>query len=478
MRRANERNHAVSRASRLWAGFALLSTFTFEACGGASGGEQHDEGLAMSRISQVYTVWDKAESYLISQAPAGSTVDVCLKGSGVTSTTRSIYERHVRSAVMAWIDGVRPASSVRLIGDTDVRFSCDRPHVTINWSAASGRANAGRGIINMFAGDDYEVVLHEFGHVFGIGDTYVEGIWSCQPGQENSVMCGSGGLFMTLQRDDTNAIQEVFCLTFPGSCRRRVAMDLNWCSQANGQLHAGDFNGDGRTDMLCHDVGDGHKWIAYANSAGQFTGTNWEVAMSWCSHANGRLHTSDFNGDGRTDLLCHDVGDGHKWIAYANSAGQFTGTNWEADMNWCSQANGRLHTGDFNGDGRTDLLCHDVGDGHKWIAYANSVGQFTGTNWEADMNWCSHANGRLHTGDFNGDGRTDLLCHDVSDGYKWIATAGAAGAFAGTSRSWPMNWCKHPGAQFFTGDFDGNGATDFLCHDPATGYKWIAQQSP
>ncbi|WXH31973.1 hypothetical protein WA016_05953 [Myxococcus stipitatus] len=37
------------------------------------------------------------------------------------------------------------------------------------------------------------------------------------------------------------------------------------------------------------------------------------------------------------------------------------------------------------------------------------------------MGWCHHSGSQLLTGDFNGDGRADLLCHDVSSGTKWFA---------------------------------------------------------
>jgi hypothetical protein len=161
-------------------------------------------------------------------------------------------------------------------------------------------------------------------------------------------------------------------------------------------------------------------------------------------------------------------------VALANSAGQFTGTSWHAELGWCNHSGSQLKIGDFNGDGRDDMLCHD-GAGKKWIAYASASGQFAGTDWQADMGWCNHGGSQLHIGDFNTDGRDDMLCHD-SSGHKWVSFAEAAGGFAGTSRYWNMNWCSHASAQFRVGDFDGNGATDFLCHDTSSGTKWVARQ--
>ena len=43
------------------------------------------------------------------------------------------------------------------------------------------------------------------------------------------------------------------------------------------------------------------------------------------------------------------------------------------------------------------------------------------TDWERNMGWCHHSGAQLRLGDFNGDGRDDMLCHDTTNGYKWIA---------------------------------------------------------
>jgi V8-like Glu-specific endopeptidase/endonuclease/exonuclease/phosphatase (EEP) superfamily protein YafD len=246
-------------------------------------------------------------------------------------------------------------------------------------------------------------------------------------------------------------------------------LSMNWCNHEGSQLFIGDFNGDGRSDMLCHDSA-GNKWTALANESGQFTGTSWSAGMNWCNHEGSQLFIGDFNGDGRSDMLCHDSA-GNKWTALADESGQFPGTSWSAGMNWCNHEGSQLFIGDFNGDGRSDLLCHDAA-GNKWTALADSLGQFSGTSWSAGMNWCNHEGSQLFIGDFNGDGRSDLLCHDTA-GNKWTALADDSGQFTGTSWSAGMNWCNHDGSRLLIGDFNGDGRSDLLCHD-AAGNKWTA----
>ncbi|MCA9709779.1 MAG: VCBS repeat-containing protein, partial [Myxococcales bacterium] len=94
---------------------------------------------------------------------------------------------------------------------------------------------------------------------------------------------------------------------------------------------------------LCHDVVTGAKWIDYASASGQFMGTNWTTGSAWCGAPTQRLFVGDYDGNGRDDLLCHDVVTGTKWIDYADGSGQFQGTNWVEAGNWCDDAENELH---------------------------------------------------------------------------------------------------------------------------------------
>jgi hypothetical protein len=311
--------------------------------------------------------------------------------------------------------------------------------------------------------------LHEFGHAIGYAHEHNR---IPKPDGCTSAAQGNNGTATYGDVADGRAIMAYCSFTTDISPLERHGTDRVYRQRYSDSTRLGDYNGDGRDDLLCHDVVSGDKWIDRA-SGGQYNGTNWERRMNWCNHDTGRLFKGDFNADGRTDLLCHDVASGEKWIDYANTAGEFGLGDWYRNGNWCGHAAARLFVGDFNGDGRDDLLCHDTGSGKKWIDFADANGQFNGTNWSRDANWCSHATARLFVGDFNGDGRDDMLCHDVADGRKWIDYAAADGTFGGTDWSRAANFCNHDTAELHVGDFNGDGRADILCHDTDNGDKWI-----
>jgi len=220
-----------------------------------------------------------------------------------------------------------------------------------------------------------------------------------------------------------------------------------------------DFNGDGRDDILWrHSTGSLTDWLA--TPSGGFTGNDANalnhVPMDWAVRGVG-----DFNGDGRDDILWRNsTGTVTDWLATAS--GGFTGNDANAlnqvSTNW--QVAG---IGDFNGDGRHDILWHSsTGALTNWLA--TSSGGFTSNDLYA-LNQVS-TNWRVAgTGDFNGDGRDDILWRDSAGTLtNWLGTA--LGGFTSNDvyalNQVPTNWTVAG-----TGDFNGDGRDDILWRDSA-----------
>jgi hypothetical protein len=102
---------------------------------------------------------------------------------------------------------------------------------------------------------------------------------------------------------------------------------------------------------------------------------------------------SDFNGDGKTDLLWLQS-DGRSFVQLANGNGNFA-NYFETNQsnNW--GPNPRLYLGDFNGDGKTDLLWLQS-DNNSFVQLANANGNFA-NYFETNQSNSWGANPKLFT---------------------------------------------------------------------------------
>ena len=109
----------------------------------------------------------------------------------------------------------------------------------------------------------------------------------------------------------------------------------------------------------------------------------------WARESGVQVVTGDFSGNGRTDIAL--VRKGGDWgsipIAFANGDGTFKITNGDAGRfaEWARESSVQVVTGDFSGNGRTDIAL--VRKGGDWgsipIAFANGDGTFKITNGDA-----------------------------------------------------------------------------------------------
>jgi hypothetical protein len=230
---------------------------------------------------------------------------------------------------------------------------------------------------------------------------------------------------------------------------------------------ANDFNGDGRSDVLWReDAGTITDWLGTSNGgfSANWGNSNVSVPTDW--HVVG---TGDFNGDHRDDVLWrNDNGLTVDWLGTAN--GGFTdnfgnsaanvGTDWKV-----------AGIGDFNGDGKDDVLWrNDSGLTVDWLGSAN--GGFTNNYGNSAVN--VPTNWKIAgTGDFNGDGRDDILWRDSSTGLTvdWLGTAsgGFSDNYASSAVNVPTDW--HIAG---TGDFNGDGTDDILWrNDSGLVTEWL-----
>ena len=219
-------------------------------------------------------------------------------------------------------------------------------------------------------------------------------------------------------------------------------------------IDTGDFNGDGRADILWRNVsGQISAWTGTAN--GGFA-DNGGVVSQVVSNAWKIQGTGDFNGDGRDDILWRNVsGQLSNWLGTANGGFADNGSvvNQTVPNAWKIAG-----IADFNGDGRDDILWRNAsGQLSEWTGTASGglfdnggvVNQIVSNDWKI-----------AGTGDFNGDGRGDVLWrNDNGQLSEWLGTANG-GLFdnGGVVNQVVPNAWKIAG----TGDFNGDGRSDIM----------------
>ena len=252
-----------------------------------------------------------------------------------------------------------------------------------------------------------------------------------------------------------------------------------------------DFSGDGKSDILWRNTSGGLAvWLMNGGTVSQSAG------LGTLPSSYSIIGQHDFNEDGKTDVLWRDTsGNVSMWlmngaaVSSAAAVGNLT-SNWAL-----------YGTGDLNGDGYGDLLWRDsntgtvavwfmngatvaatavfgalpsswtiLGDGYGDILWRDSAGDIALWGVQNGQVTSSSGLGTVTSnfvvqgiGDFNGDGKIDILWRDTNSGALSIwFTDGTQVTSAGIVSTLPSNWSV---AQI--GDYDGDGRSDILLLDSA-----------
>jgi len=230
-----------------------------------------------------------------------------------------------------------------------------------------------------------------------------------------------------------------------------------WTDAAWDAFFVDDANADGRDDLIGYF--DGEWWVGLSTGTGFATATLWE---RWANVEWQGLGTFDVNGDGAADLF--GMSGNESYYGMSLNSGQFRvrrpGFATRLHGTWQGGTWEDVRAGDFDGDGLfNDLAARNGGDWHVVLSHLPPRNEYIPdapppfpearaavlwADW-AEVTWED-----VRTGDFDGDGRTDLVGRYQGEWY--LARALPAGGFA--SSLW-ATWAETDWQAVAAVDFDG-----------------------
>ena len=237
-----------------------------------------------------------------------------------------------------------------------------------------------------------------------------------------------------------------------------------------------DLDGDGRTDILWLTVSTSGGWGRYHGN--QMKGKLSGPFKPWISKGDGTFNAkpnvaepvgpflttikgfnatspSDFNGDGKSDFLFYTDTTGTRQIYFSNGDGTFNVlTNVAGADGQALYAS--LLSGDFNGDGLTDIFRVSGLNRGIWLSKGGTefenIGNLNGRDGEL-------ANYAPFLFELNGDGKTDILFVNFSNNTRILWRSKGDGSFDDSGNFGGFNGLN-VGTIPAAGDFNGDSRTD------------------
>ena len=250
-------------------------------------------------------------------------------------------------------------------------------------------------------------------------------------------------------------------VSYSGNDTYNPGTSYPWTFTSGGRKIQVDFDNNGRGDLLFVNQADNSVQAWLLDYSGGVTVISKPVLVG-PSTLTAKWKTGDFNGDGTTDLL-GETSDGATTI-YLVSGGAVTtqqqlrapGSGWHVAF-----------VADFDNDGNSDILWRsDSGATEMWLMNGSTIAQQAtimppGSPWRAVL-----------TGDFDGDGRYDLVWLNDADNSVglWIMN--------GTTRV-DRTTLMGPGTAWtpaFLADFNDDGMMDMVwTHPDGSVGVWMMQ---
>jgi hypothetical protein len=171
---------------------------------------------------------------------------------------------------------------------------------------------------------------------------------------------------------------------------------------------------------------------------------------------------ADFNGDGLDDWFMNWKVNGQNYLYRQNSNGTFTRFDNLVSPAGINGSPDNLLSGDFNKDGYADVLFHWKSTGINRMYLSNALGSFDEVLNPMNLSNVGGNPDDALTGDFNGDGYTDVFFFWRQPGTNRFYYGGAGGAFSERLNPIAVTAINGTPSKVLVGNFDGGDAKSDL----------------
>lgn len=216
---------------------------------------------------------------------------------------------------------------------------------------------------------------------------------------------------------------------------------------------SGDYDGNGRDDVLWRNAGSGDNTIWLAADKNNRRATDSIASQEWRVAAVG-----DHDGNGRDDILWRNFATGQNMVWPEGRYASRKSLTSLGNLDWKV-----VGFGDFDGDGKDDILWRNFSNGSNVVWPSGNYAARRSLTRISSLDWMV-----MGVADFNGDGRDDVLWRNAGSGANTIWLSGDYATRQSQKGISNLDW-KVVGV----GDFNGDGRADIFWRNTATGAHTI-----
>ncbi|MBB6545144.1 FG-GAP-like repeat-containing protein [Thalassotalea piscium] len=256
-----------------------------------------------------------------------------------------------------------------------------------------------------------------------------------------------------------------------------IPQDADWVLQ-----QVSDYNQDGKVDLLLRHKGDG-RWkgfllngqgnlVSGSGNVGMTSDISWYVVPNEFDEEEEQATPDDFNSDGNADVLLRNTGSGAWYLYHLNGARGFASGSGGVGLPGSTDWELQAKA-DFNGDGHLDVLLRNNVNGAWHISHLDGSRGLASGSGGVGMTRSLDYEFKA-AADFNGDGNVDVLVRHKTNGVWWVYHLDGSRVIMGDSGGLPLT--RNVDYKFQgVGDFNGDDSPDVLVRHSGNGYWYLFQ---